>query len=326
MVYRVLTFIALILMAHALPARAQTACSMIDTVLDTASILQESQTAQSDREYQQYIDKLERRAAHISLPALIPPKLAESFPREKLVLSHYLYSLQNAIELQRGGYNQQAQHTLKQARTVEFSQSLKSLGFYWNCHSGGDEQGIEMRGQDSDAFYSAASDTGAISPKSDFAKAITHNAAASSGRSSSPLYGRKAALAGVLSYQSSLFMIIVSLLIGGGIYYFRRRAKAFKMREERRYLYQPVSISIGQRNHIITLVDISMNGAKLKHDGILSKQKTLYIELGEALHAGDIMWSNDFFSGVKFKKPIPQVTFNKLAKSASKASKNDQYI
>lgn len=317
MVCRFLITAILVFIASTLPARAQTPCGVIEAVLDTAYIVQDIQTVQDNHRRRLYIAALETNAAHISLSGLIPDHSAEDFDKESEALSLYLSRLRGAIDAHHEGHDDKAQQLLGLARNPEFSQAINSLNYYWNCQTHEDVQGIDMSGTYDESVYSAAPQAELTSADSRFAKAVTGKSNISGGRASSPLYGKKSALGGVLTHRSNIFFVIVCMLLLGGIYYFRQRAKAFKIREERSYLYMPIAISTDQRNHTITLVDISMNGAKVKHDGALRGHKTVQIKLGENWYAGDIMWSNDFFSGVRFKKPITKMTFNRLVDSVS---------
>ena len=301
-------------------ARAETACSMADAMLETATIVQSIQADQNSLQYYKNMEALELRAAQLSLPELLPPESIDTFPKESAALFHYLSSVREAIDSARNGYDDHARQKLMGARTVDFAPSLLSLEYYWGCRSDESDTVIDAAARDGDSFYSAAPDTEARSIDNDFAKAVTGTSnAGDSLSSSSPLYGRKAAREAVFAYPAPVGFIVLCILGLVGGYYFRRRAQKYKYREARRYLNTTTDIEINQKTSSAVMVDISMNGTKLKHDGSLRDRKTLKINLDGKWYVGDIMWTNDFYAGVRFKTPISRSTFNSLVKSAMHA-------
>ena len=301
-------------------ATAQTACPMVDSLLETVSILQDIQSTSDTQHYRQQMEKLETRSAQISLAELIPPDSVEAFPKESAALFHYMSSLRDAVESARIGYDNYSRQKLSEAQTPDFSRSLESLEYYWGCRTNEDEgeSVTSAPTQDAETFYSAAAQTDVTpiqgaQPKPATGKPNAGEAVSSSGT----LYGPKAARSAVLTYRAPIFIVIFGLLLSGGLYYLRQRAKRFTSREVRRYLYMPVKIGVNEQHHTATLVNISLNGTKLKHEGALVEQKKLRLELDGSWYVGDIMWSNESFAGVRFKKPIPHTTFNALVKSAA---------
>jgi len=60
------------------------------------------------------------------------------------------------------------------------------------------------------------------------------------------------------------------------------------------------------------IIDITRNGFKIEHDGQIEKAQTLKVQLNGKWHVGQIKWHNNFYAGVRFKKPIAEKSFRDI--------------
>lgn len=106
------------------------------------------------------------------------------------------------------------------------------------------------------------------------------------------------------------------ILLGGLFWLYRRRNSAeFREREIRQMLSKKVTIKMGRTQHDAVLVDMSMNGFKLQHNGCVGKVRKLEIFLADQWHMGHIRWRNDGFAGVRFGRPVSPDTLRATARN-----------
>lgn len=103
--------------------------------------------------------------------------------------------------------------------------------------------------------------------------------------------------------------LMIAILIGLPYWlYYRRNSASYKAREVRHILSQSVTVRINERPLQLTLVDLSMNGFKLRHDGRVEGTGSIDMALGGDWHNGHIRWRNDGFIGGNFVHPLPPAT------------------
>lgn len=106
-------------------------------------------------------------------------------------------------------------------------------------------------------------------------------------------------------------LIALIILIAGSVYFYHRR-KNFKSREPRRILNLTIRARFKDKVRILSLVDLSRNGAKLEHKHLNLSKGNVEVHLGNQWHLGQIVWSNDLYAGIKFRTPLDAHTFEEV--------------
>lgn len=115
----------------------------------------------------------------------------------------------------------------------------------------------------------------------------------------------------VLDFIGLLALLIV--LIGGPLWlYHRRNSASFKAREIRHLLSHSVEVRLGDTVLPVELVDLSMNGFKLRHDGQIIDTGRIEILLGQDWHSAHMRWRNDGFVGGNFSHPLPSAVMAEI--------------
>ncbi len=317
-----LRLVILITVIGAPPARAETACQMIDKVLGTFSLIRDIQLDQEDKNYVGNMSKLAVLVDQISLPVLVPLQSRGALPSESAALFHYISSLREAVAGAKFGYDDHAKLTLDNGITKEFTASIQSLDDYWACKPGGPMSNSKAA--------SMGEAVGTQTAQGDFAKALlqtppirnhTADTRLSDTRlSDNRLTGRvKFGLVTPLSNTSLSLAGVVFFALFGMLYYIHKRAKTYKVRDARRFVRAPRNVRMGKSVFRVMIVDISMNGAKIQHGELIKKQKKLQIELDGTWYPGKIKWRNQLFVGIKFDRPIPSQTFNTVLQVSDNA-------
>jgi hypothetical protein len=119
----------------------------------------------------------------------------------------------------------------------------------------------------------------------------------------------------LLTGKAQIFVFAVLLTFIGVIRLFILKDRKFKAREARRLLHHSVNVKIGDKEHSMVMVDVSRNGAKLKHETSVGLSNKISIQLGQAWHIAHVKWSNGVFAGIMFKLPLSPDTFRDLTES-----------
>jgi hypothetical protein len=300
----------LVSLLSALPAQAETACKSLDSVLNTVSVVRDIEADPKEAIQDIYLSDLSARMEVIALPALIPMKERDAFPAESAAILQYISTLREAVAGAQGGYDAYARQIFSQSVSVEFLQSLKSLETYWGCNA---EAKVEALGEA--VGLERADYFGVVHMSADIEGAGVERSALNTsqerGLLSSGQTISQVAFLPVKVKQASLaiFMLLGVLMLIGGFYFHMSRLKNFEVREHRRALRLPVRVRIDNAERAVLIMDISMNGAKIKHSNKIEEKSVLHIHLGDTWHLGQVRWSNNYYAGVKFKVPIDPKAF-----------------
>jgi hypothetical protein len=93
-------------------------------------------------------------------------------------------------------------------------------------------------------------------------------------------------------------------LLAGAVFWFRPRIRRWKKRAERHVCYRSVPVRIGRDVHELTIVDFNLGGFRMKHDGRISRKRSISFELGNVWLRGNVVWTNDCYAGVRLSRPL----------------------
>ncbi len=312
-------FAVFLIMTSPVPARAETACQMIDKILATVFLVRDIQIDQNDRHYAGNMSKLAALVDEISLPMLVPPSSQDALSTESTALFHYISSLREAVAGAKSGYDDHARRILNTGMTREFTASLQSLDDYWQCTPETPSPGTEA--QSATKPQSAAKKpVGAADTK----MMLAPGSLAGSGLQAPPTRSSPAGKGGWVQYglvtplsNASLLFSLTLMALFGMFYFMHKRARNYKVRDTRCFVQMVSKMRLGQSVHGITIVDISMNGAKIQHRKRIKTPGKLQIELDGIWYPGQIIWRNQQFAGIKFDRPIGAQVFNTVLQSVA---------
>jgi hypothetical protein len=279
-------------------------------MIESVSLVRQIQTDPGGPSYDAQINRLSAVAENLSLPELIPldPKATRATERDALI--RYVSGLREAVKAGQTGHDQYAQQALGTIVTPEVFAGLSSLDTHWDCSaaespSAGGENASTSR--DGSAFRGSEGGTadGSSSRPSNPAQASANsrNNPTTTGEGKGSYFARNAV---VTANTLAFFVMLIGLALFGGLFWLNRRARQETVREARRVLDIPVQVSLAGHSHPMRLVDISMNGFKLRHFNGMTIDGDIKIQLGPDWHTGQVRWSNPHFAGVKFKRPLDQ--------------------
>lgn len=295
-------------------ALAETHCQTIDNILYSMSLVRDIQSAKNDLSYAESTSKLEKLVGKIALSDLISPNAEGAFPAETRAIFQYISSLQEAVAGAPPRYDDHTLQTIGHETSPEFTRSLQSLAAYWNCTA--EELSPQLEAERR-AVYSGRSIKHVTKAATELANPVLGQSKGRIRTSNSGIALQQVRLDSAIpkgGLQLFFLMAILALLIAA--YSLRKRSKTFRMREKRRLLHMPVNIRIGALNYTMTMVDISMNGFKIQHPGVIQRPGKLRVELGGTWYRAQIKWNNTLFAGVRFKNPINTQTFNAVVQSS----------
>ncbi|MDB2438744.1 PilZ domain-containing protein [Hellea sp.] len=295
-------------------AHAETACQSIDNILHSISLVQEIQNAKTEEVYFDNVTKLEKLLESILPPALILPEIQDAYLAESRVIYQYISSLRMVVHGAQLGHEEYAVEALGHGASHDFTRSLLSLEAHWNCTPAQLTPQLEVGGH---AVFSGGAITQVKKPAD---KRVNPVLGQSQGRNR-PSHSRTTLQRVILdsAYPKGsleLFFLIMCLALILAPYFIMKRSKTIRKREERRSLNMPVNIRMGVVDYTMIMVDISMNGFKIQHPGVIQRKGKLEVKLGEIWYPAQIKWHNKLFAGIRFKKPINQLTFNAVLRSS----------
>lgn len=308
----VLIAACLLMLQSAASARAPMPCETIDEILYSASLVKRVQHAANDKDYERAVRELNTVASQIALPALMRTQdtgqIGGSFKTERAALFLYLSNIRDGASAGQSGFQVYSQDILSRAITPDLTQSLTVLEGYWNCAPKPPaEITAQVKMQTTEAEYNTgalADEDGVETQLPSIAAGTTQTARRFSGGGSTLPAAR---LDSVMPKASvSLFLLLAGLSFVIGVGYARTQSRKSRAREKRRLLNLIVPIKLGPVKYAVDLVDISMNGFKLQHDGVIKRDGKLHIELEGEWYLGQIKWHNKLFAGVKFKRPLEE--------------------
>lgn len=303
--FKHLIAVSLLAPFSALPASAQTACETLSNVLGTTSIVRSLQLNPSTLISSEDISTLNIQLNQISLEALAPAADSDELNFETLALSQYLSDLRQALIGMTDTDEAYAADTLSPAITPGFIRSLDSLNYYWNCSPANNVDLLsEITDKDSAQFFGPDSLT-ALNAESGITIPSVKASDAQQGRTTDLTVNRVAYNAVKITQENTVILMILGFAaLLAGVFIYQKQLAKFEIREARSLIHSPIKVRMDDHEYNIHLVDISMNGAKIKHSRNIDTQDKLQIKLGGKWHLGYIKWSNEMFAGVMFKTPI----------------------
>jgi|GEM_PF-6378775 len=309
------------LASYASVAYAQTspACQTIDTILQTVSVVRDIQTNPSTRDYAQNLVKLDRLTMQISLPTLMPIEGSGAAPQPAPIgtdaVTDYVSNMRAALALAGTQARQDAKPILTNGLTQDFSNSLQSVEKFWSCTSGENAlQTGQLEGSEDHTGVTSA----VIEYEQSQSERPSLNASESKGLSANSRVLNQSKVGRDVDFELTppFFLVGGFLLLILGLFVAQRRSKRFKARAKRRILNVPVRVKFAKTDVAMVLVDISRNGVKVQHGELLGGQKKVNLHINGKWLSGHVIWSNDSFAGVQFKRPMKALTFNAFVETA----------
>lgn len=183
--------------------------------------------------------------------------------------------------------------------------NLNSFGEYWDCFSTPDQTSKSVASTlDLIDYYGTHTPKNGQNTEASQAPEL-ENIFRQTGQTSGKNPSRVAFQSVELEQRKTVWLMLIGVLtLTAGTFLYQRRRRNYEIREERTFIQLPVTVRLNKFEHIVHLADISMNGAKIKHDEILATNDKIDVKIKGIWHAGQIKWSNDTFAGVMFKTPI----------------------
>jgi hypothetical protein len=291
-------------------ARAETACGTLSHMIESLSLVRQIQNDPDGPAYEAQIARLNTVTNQISLPDLIPADPTASRKTERDALIRYVSGLREAVSGAASGHDIYARQTLETIVTPAVFDGLSSLEIHWKCSGEDTAQQNDVDGEIDTPAYLAAegrdSESGVKQPSNPAdSSSPTHSRPTGKGSGNGPSSGRDAVVTG--NTMTFFIMLLVMGLIGA-FFYAQKRARRKTVRETRRALNVPVDTELDGESLQMRLVDISMNGFKIRHSGQIDGQEEITIAIGGVWHQGHIRWANPHYAGVKFKRAIDPET------------------
>ncbi|MGB6231764.1 MAG: PilZ domain-containing protein [Litorimonas sp.] len=261
------------------PARAETppACAEVDGVWDALFLLRKMQREDTP----DLRDRLDAQLARLDVAALDSPTVASTVS----ALRRRLADGTGPVGL------------LRTARVKHLSAELRTQSISQGCTV------RPVAGDPVEAGKARGGGTTASAPTDPSLETSTQRTSAKPDTAQSRA---NQTARGITMTQSVTAFLVMLGLVGGvaGLVWLRRVVQIRRQREERRMLFRTVAVQVGEAESQMTLVDLSMNGFKIKHEGFLGEAKRLFVELEGEWMSGEVRWANPQFAGVKFDRPI----------------------
>ncbi|GHB01984.1 hypothetical protein GCM10009069_25960 [Algimonas arctica] len=291
-------------------ARAETACGTLSHMIESLSLVRQIQNDPGGPAYEAQIARLNTVTSQISLPGLIPADPSATRKTERDALIRYVSGLREAVSGAASGHDIYARQALETIVTPAVFDGLSSLEGHWKCSEENNEQESELDGETDTPAFSTAEGRNAENdvkrPSNPTeSSSPTRNRPTETGSGNGPSLGRDAVVTG--NTMTFFIMLLVMALIGA-FFYAQKRARRKTVRETRRALNVPVDTELDGESLRMRLVDISMNGFKIRHSGQIDGQEEITIAIGGAWYEGHIRWANPHYAGVKFKRAIDPET------------------
>lgn len=320
LVISVSLLISVSFIAEAQTASMESACETSDKILQTLSLIRNIQTDTRGRQYGVYLARLGALTPQIQLSNLtqnnaVNTDRGSAQGPDLYAVSQYLDTLRTASAIAATSSSGDARQILIRAITPEVTNSLQSVENYWNCRTR--DIVAQTTRSNSLADFSGQSAVATDYTQSEASKTASQQSKAR-GLSANSRVLKQSKVGRDVSFDISppYLLILGFLILGLTIYTLQRRSKGFKARQKRRILNMPVRVRSNNRDIAMLLVDISRNGVKIQHGSLLDGAKKVTLHINDEWHAGHIIWSNDSFAGVQFKKPMKAQTFNSVVQDS----------
>lgn len=292
---------AVLLGGLAARAEARTPCDALDQISETLLVVRGIQTAPSDHLKPSQIALLEARVDGLSLAPLYEDHGAGDFRVKHAVVELYVYDLQRAVAMYHSGDTESAQSILANAVPPAVGASLAQLQRIQSCgpisNSADFDFSSQAGGQVGYAGENQDPNGGdRVQPgKANLAQQSSGPKRANAAHSSSNLgqTGNGGVVVG-------LFVILALLL---AVLLIRRKRKP-RPREQRRICHQDVEVLVGRRRTMLTIVDFSSRGMKVRHDGEIRRRRVIRFKFDRTFIKGKVRWHNDAYAGIRFTNTL----------------------
>lgn len=293
-------------------ARAETACGTISHMVESIALVRQIQNDPGGPAYRAQVNRLNTLTTQISLNDLIPADPAASRSEDRQAISQYVSGLQMAVSGAMMGRDITARQTFETLITPAVFNGLSSFETHWDC-SGEALSPQSDRADDTDtktlsktAYGDAengpnrpANPTESTGNSGDLSKSV--------GDGNGTSFGGDAIVTG---NTMVFFIMLLGMVLIGGFFYAQSRMRRKTVRESRRALNASVDVRLDGKTRQMRLVDISMNGFKIGHDGQINEQDDIAVAIGGTWYDGNVRWANPHYAGVKFKRAIDPQTLS----------------
>ena len=295
-------------------AQANSACQMLDNIIHTVSVIEVMSAPKNAENHSNNMAVLDTTLKQIAVQTLQPDIYKKRFKTESLSLDRYISALKITVTQRASDSPRQSLERLTTAYTPEVSRSLQSLNNYWSCNKNTpNTPPIDAEGMGGKTGSSLT----ARKTVKDTLKGTTSGNGERSAGSALAAQGKRVYTNTNPEFKPNYFALVIVAFLGlfGLLYYRRKRSRA---REHRRIINTAVPISLNKKTANMIMVDITRNGFKVEHAGLIETQKKLRVQLNGRWHSGQIMWRNAHYAGVKFKKPIDEAGFRQIISAPNK--------
>ncbi len=307
---KLLSAVILVCMAWANPAFAQTPCEAVNSLLTTISTVRDIEADIQNEQFDANLTKLEGQVGNMFLPALFPEIDSKQFAAEQMIVREYIDAIQLSSELRGAGHlggtgrEVEIKLALGEAVSTQFKLALASIDNYWGCGMVY-APGGEVEDQSSNLSTQFGQERSRSNLALDRQSSIPRLSNASNRSSGVGNASQVTLNAMILDGASSLFLVISLIAaFAATVFLYLRHQAVQTVREARHLLYLPLISKIGSVKHPMVLVDISMNGGKLKHDQSIEGKPQIKLYVGRRWLSGQVKWSNSSYAGVLFKSPL----------------------
>lgn len=306
-------------------ARAEIACDTLSHMIESVSLVRQIQTVPGGPAYQAQIERLGAVTSQISLPDLIPDTPAATRPTERDALIRYVLGLREAVSGAASGHERYARQTLETIITPAVFGGLSSLETHWGCGGEDDSQPSDDDRDTGTTAYAGANGGDTDNSQKNLSNPTestpnTRDQPTNDSAGDGTSFRRESAVTG---NTMTLFIMLLVMGLIGVFFFAQSRARKNKARETRRSLNILVTVQMDGQNHDMRLVDISMNGFKVRHSGLIDGQENLTIAIGDTWHPGHVRWANPHYAGVKFRRAIDPGTLASVVENPPDTSTLD---
>lgn len=272
---------------------------------------------EADEEFSDILNDLDVLVGQISRPDLLPAEDPETFEAESAVIFAYLSTLREAISGAEAGHLDYAKSLLTAGPPPDFIRGLESLDTHWQCQMADTEPLPEAGDLTQEAVYAGGNRVTTERIMTDQSSPALGALRTRARPSTSGTILQSRALDGVLVEGSFKLFVLILFMIAGLVLFHRiRGSKTLRARENRRLVHLLVSIRMGPVDYEMSMVDISMNGFKIQHGGVIRRDGHLQVKLYNDWYDADIKWTNSLFAGVRFKRAIPPQLFERVVEAS----------
>lgn len=284
-----------------LPAFAQDKCALHETIIESLALSHRLLTQPDNRAAAQQFDRV---SASLQISDLVASGVDGLPTAQRDALFSYIVSVRDAA--MQGGQDRLSRLRAIQSDRIkpELFAGLSTLENGWACRPETTDAETQTSSRQMAQTFNRGSSGVAGATPGNPARALPSNAARtgpSKATSGGTYFGRDALVDGSVMLAYLLLLGIILLI---AFFAIQRRLRRERIRESRRLLDQPVTIFIEGTAHKLRLIDISMNGAKLRHSGEIDREVELGLQLDGTWYSGQIRWFNDNFAGIKFRRPL----------------------